>query len=124
MRYIPVNSCLLPLGAVAGRHVVTIEGINGRQLNPIQQALVAQGGIQCGFCTPGIVIALTAFFLNGTVSDAVGGNLCRCTGYNGIKRAVRELCRRFDLSRAPLERRIRDCIGWNFLPAIVISYPT
>jgi len=129
MHYAPVNSCLLPLGAVAGRHVVTIEGINGEPLNPIQQALVAQGGIQCGFCTPGIVLALTAFFLTGAASDvaeatdAVAGNLCRCTGYSGIKRAINELCGRFDLSRSPLENRISDCIKWQLLPPYFASIP-
>ncbi|WP_374089133.1 FAD binding domain-containing protein [Methylomicrobium lacus] len=129
MHYVPVNSCLLPLGAVAGRHVVTIEGINGQSLNPIQQALVAQGGIQCGFCTPGIVVALTAFFLNGSASDAaeaddaVAGNLCRCTGYSGIKRAIHELCGRFDLRTSPFENRIRECIDWQLLPPYFASIP-
>jgi len=129
MHYAPVNSCLLPLGAVAGRHVVTIEGINGQLLSPVQQALVAQGGIQCGFCTPGIVLALTAFFLNGAASDvaeatdAVAGNLCRCTGYSGIKRAIHELCGRFDLSGSPMDNRIRDCIDWQLLPPYFVSIP-
>ncbi|MEC4749275.1 FAD binding domain-containing protein [Methylomicrobium sp. Wu6] len=129
MRYVPVNSCLLPLGAVAGCHLVTIEGINGPELNPIQQMLVAQGGIQCGFCTPGFVIALTAFFLNSINSDAaaamdaVAGNLCRCTGYAGIKRTIQALCSRFDLSGSPQENRIRDCIDWHLLPRYFASIP-
>ncbi|MGR8979298.1 MAG: FAD binding domain-containing protein [Gammaproteobacteria bacterium] len=123
MHYEPVNSCLLPLGAVAGCHVVTIEGVSGRRLNPIQQALVSEGGIQCGFCTPGIVLALTAFFLNGADSDiaaaidSVAGNLCRCTGYSGIKRAASRLCSRFDLSCSPAQNRIHDCIHREMLPS-------
>ncbi|MGR8951994.1 MAG: FAD binding domain-containing protein, partial [Gammaproteobacteria bacterium] len=85
--------------------------------------------IQCGFCTPGIVIALTAFFLNGSASDvaaatdAVAGNLCRCTGYSGIKRAINALCSRFDLSGSPPENRINDCIDWQLLPHYFASIP-
>lgn len=121
--YRPLVSCLLPLAAVAGAHVVTIEGLNGEQLNPMQQALVDEGAIQCGFCTPGIVLALTAFFLNGEASnvdaavDAVAGNLCRCTGYGGIKRAIAKLCAQFDLAESPPANRLRDGIAWQILPA-------
>ncbi len=120
--YRPMVSCLLPLAAVTGCHVVTIEGLNGEQLNPIQQALVDEGAIQCGFCTPGIVLALTAFFLNGERSDfdaavdAVAGNLCRCTGYSGIKRAIGKLCAQFDLAESPPANRLRDGIAWRILP--------
>lgn len=120
--YRPAVSCLLPLAAVAGRHVVTIEGLNGEQLNPIQQALVDAGAIQCGFCTPGIVLALTAFFLNGEGSDfdaavdAVAGNLCRCTGYGGIKRAIGKLCAQFDWSKSPPAKRVQDGVAWRWLP--------
>lgn len=123
IHYRAVNACLLPVGAITGRHVVTIEGLNSEQLNPIQRALVENGAIQCGFCTPGLVVALTGFFLNSTLSDesaaldSIAGNLCRCTGYAGIKRAVSALCRQFDLSTSPLERRIEDLIAWQILPA-------
>lgn len=125
--YRPVNSCLLPLGAAAGRHVVTIEGINSETLNPVQQALVDCGAIQCGYCTPGIVMALTAFFLNGAVSDyaaaldAAAGNLCRCTGYAGIKRAIANLCTTFDLSQSPPQRRLQDLVAWRLLPDYFLS---
>ncbi|MGR9116735.1 MAG: 2Fe-2S iron-sulfur cluster-binding protein, partial [Gammaproteobacteria bacterium] len=123
LQYHAINACLLPLGAVSACHVVTIEGLNGEYLNPIQQALVEHGAIQCGFCTPGLVVALTGFFLSATISDenaaieAVAGNLCRCTGYAGIKRAIGQLCRQFDLSRSPPENRIVDIIGWNLIPS-------
>ncbi len=122
IHYQAVNACLLPVGAIAGHHVVTIEGLNSEQLNPIQRALVENGAIQCGFCTPGLVMALTGFFLNSTLSDesaaldSIAGNLCRCTGYTGIKRAVSALCLQFDLSASPLERRIEDLIAWQILP--------
>ncbi|MDD1614568.1 MAG: FAD binding domain-containing protein [Methylococcaceae bacterium] len=123
LQYQSVNACLLPLGAVAGFHVVTIEGINSEQLNPIQQALVANGAIQCGFCTPGLVMALTGFFLVNPESDehaavdAVAGNLCRCTGYTGIKRAIKQLCNQFDLSCSTMAQRVDDLIKWQILPA-------
>jgi xanthine dehydrogenase small subunit len=120
--YQPLVSCLLPLAAVSGCHIVTLEGLNGAELNPIQQALVDEGAIQCGYCTPGLVLALTAFFLRGTHSkiddalDAVAGQLCRCTGYSGIKRAVLRLCRTYDLAASPADMRLRDCVSWGILP--------
>ena len=125
--YRPATSCLLALGAVSDQHIVTIEGLSNGTPNPIQQALIEQGGIQCGFCTPGIVIALTAFFLNSASSDidaaidAVAGNLCRCTGYAGIKRAIGQLCAQFDLAQSPLENRLNDCLRWKLLPAYFAS---
>ena len=122
VHYQPATACLLGLGAVEGCHVVTIHGLADQRLNPIQQALVDHGAIQCGFCTPGLVVALTAFFLNAQDSnvdealDAVAGNLCRCTGYSGIQRAVASLCAHFDLSRSPCETRLRDGIEWQLWP--------
>lgn len=122
MHYQAVNSCLLPLGLIHGRHIVSIEGLNGEILNPIQQALVDQGAIQCGFCTAGIVVAITAFLMNATESsvdlvvDALAGNLCRCTGYAGIKRALHQLCEQFDLSHSQSQTRINDLIRWGILP--------
>jgi xanthine dehydrogenase small subunit len=88
-----VNSCLLPVGAVAGRDVVTVEGLarNGT-LHPVQEALATAGGSQCGFCTPGFVMSLFAAFYGGERSDDVlEGNLCRCTGYVPIRAALRSL---------------------------------
>jgi xanthine dehydrogenase small subunit len=129
IHYQAVNACLLPVGAIKGRHVATIEGLNSEQLNPIQRTLVENGAIQCGFCTPGLVMALTGFFLNSTLSyesdalDWVAGNLCRCTGYTGIKRAVQALCRQFDLSVSPPERRVEDLIAWQILPAYFAAVP-
>ncbi len=105
--YRAVTSCLLPLGELEGRHLVSIEGLNPPPeygsspeklaLNPIQHQLVEQGAIQCGFCTPGFVVSLTGYLLgNGSWSyeqavAAVAGNICRCTGYASIKRAIRAL---------------------------------
>ncbi len=91
-----VNSCITPLGSVAGCGVVTVEGLSeGSDLHPAQQAMVDQHGSQCGFCTPGFVMSLAGLYernqqQNGgpmtreAVTDAIAGNLCRCTGYRPI----------------------------------------
>ena len=98
--YRAVLACLLPLAEVRGKHLVTIEGLNRADLSPVQQALVDFGATQCGFCTPGIVMSLTGYLLSAGVhvsqdgiERAIGGNLCRCTGYAALKRACRDLVR-------------------------------
>ena len=91
-QYQAVNSCLLPLGSVAGRVVVTVEGVAGEKLHPVQQAMVDTGGSQCGYCTPGFVMSLFAGYYEKQLDDStVEGNLCRCTGYLPIRRAARSL---------------------------------
>lgn len=95
LQYVPVNSCIFLLPSIHRCHVVTIERLSKTldKLHPVQQAMVDQGGSQCGFCTPGIVMALYALWLkNSTPSraeiiTALQGNLCRCTGYAPILRA-------------------------------------
>ncbi|AOY60453.1 FAD binding domain-containing protein [Desulfococcus multivorans] len=127
LTYRAVNSCLLPMAAVHGCHVVTIEGLNAGTLTPIQQALADNGGVQCGFCTPGFVVAVTAYFLNAktlNVDDscsAVSGNLCRCTGYMGIKRALRQLVRQYTV--ADMEKRLPDLIDRQILPPYFETIP-
>ena len=94
VEYSIATSCLLPLGALAGRHVVTIEGLNGPALNRVQQAFVDRGASQCGFCTPGFVVsgtALLARVANPTLDEikaGLAGNLCRCGTYGRIFEAV------------------------------------
>lgn len=122
VRYQAVTACLLPLGALQGKHVVTIEGINKginqANLTPVQQALVDFGGTQCGFCTSGIVMSLTVYLLTGNqvnvegVSKALSGNLCRCTGYEAIKRASAALMR----SQSHLPLTIAEAIDQQILP--------
>jgi len=95
--YRPVNSCLLFLPMVAGQEIYTVEALaaNG-QLHPVQQSLVEYGGSQCGYCTPGFVMSLFAEYYRPGRSgpcdpEALGGNLCRCTGYRPIGEAARAL---------------------------------
>jgi len=94
IKYINVNSCLMPIGSVNGKHVVTIEGLNTNKLNPVQEAFVYEGGTQCGFCTSGFIVSLMGYIItniNYKFEDAIeyiSGNICRCTGYEGIKRAI------------------------------------
>jgi aerobic carbon-monoxide dehydrogenase small subunit len=83
----PVNSCLVPFAHVRGRKVTTIEGLRSR----LPEALVREGGTQCGICTPGVVMAAAALGPRPSparVREALAGNLCRCTGYAGIVRAL------------------------------------
>jgi aerobic carbon-monoxide dehydrogenase small subunit len=94
----PVNACLVMAMEASGARITTVEGIaNGNVLDAVQQALVAHGGSQCGFCTPGIVISAVALLKrNATPTDveirhAIAGNLCRCTGYDKIVEAIRSI---------------------------------
>ncbi|MGV0026140.1 xanthine dehydrogenase small subunit [Phormidesmis priestleyi] len=90
-QYQAVNSCLIPLGSVAGREIVTVEGVGQNALHPVQAAMVKTGGSQCGYCTPGFVMSLFAAYYDRALNDAcVEGNLCRCTGYLAIRRAAQE----------------------------------
>ncbi len=90
--YLAVNSCLIPVAAMAGREIVTVEGIAENELHPVQRAMVAFGGSQCGYCTPGFIMSLFAGYYSGPLTDdVVEGNLCRCTGYLPIRRAMRSL---------------------------------
>src|SRR2546426_4237665 len=88
LAYLPVNGCILSIGALEGKEVITVEGLKkGHALHPVQQAMVDCHGSQCGFCTPGFVMALYAQYKSGypaDLCDAIAGNLCRCTGYRPI----------------------------------------
>ena len=96
---IPVCSCLYPSMAAAGSAVVTVEGLAGvgGELSPLQQAFVNDAAVQCGFCTPGFLMTLTALLernpspSTAQVDEATAGNICRCTGYSAIREAVRSV---------------------------------
>ena len=94
----PVNSCSYLALQADGREVTTVEGLaDGDELAPLQRAFLEHGGVQCGFCTPGMLISATALLRanrdpsEDEVRIALSGNLCRCTGYGGIVRAVRDV---------------------------------
>ena len=89
----PVNSCLIPFAQARGTGVVTIEGIQTRSARALQEAFVTEGGAQCGICTPGMILAAAALPRRaalGEIRAGLAGNLCRCTGYEGIYRAIRK----------------------------------
>lgn len=96
-----VRSCLLFAAQMQGAEVTTVEGMAepDGSLNPVQQAMQDCHGLQCGFCTPGIVVTLTAFLRDHPdpsdeeIREAISGNLCRCTGYHGIVNAARQVAR-------------------------------
>ena len=94
---VPVNSCIYLAAWADGRSVATIEGVaRGGELSPVQEAFVQEGAIQCGFCTPGLVMTTTALRSSGKaysdeeIRREISGHLCRCTGYQNIKAAVRK----------------------------------
>jgi carbon-monoxide dehydrogenase small subunit len=91
-----VRSCLLFAVQLNGADITTVEGLSPADgtLNPVQEAFAACHGLQCGFCTPGFVVSVTAFLADNPapsdeeIIDGLSGNLCRCTGYQGIVKAV------------------------------------
>jgi xanthine dehydrogenase small subunit len=135
LTYKSVASCMLPLGELEGKHVVTVEGINIQSkpsepvLNPVQQALTDEGASQCGFCTPGIVMSLTAFFLTSPdldyqdSIDSLDGNICRCTGYVPIQRAARKLVERFGSQLEKGRNCIPRLVDWKILPDYFLDIP-
>ncbi len=92
-----INSCLFPAMEVEGRNVTTIEGLADTQgnLHPIQKAFIENGGVQCGFCTPGMVLSAKALLdenpspTEEEIRNSISGNLCRCTGYAQIVQAIK-----------------------------------
>lgn len=131
--YRSMNSCLLPLAEIEGKHVVTIEGLDDgavKVLNPIQQAILDDGATQCGYCTPGIILALTGLFLENPyfdqeqATDAVSGNICRCTGYQSIKRAAIRLCDMFSPSDSGDEKAsMARLVEKRILPPYFLQIP-
>ena len=93
----PVNACLVLAAEAEGAEIVTVEGLaHDDQLDVVQQAFVEEGAVQCGFCTPGVLISARALLdrnpqpTDEETREALVGNLCRCTGYNRIVRAVQK----------------------------------
>jgi carbon-monoxide dehydrogenase small subunit len=97
----PVNSCMVLAVECDGAHVLTVEGLaKDGMLDPIQEAIIQEGGVQCGFCTPGILMSARALLdripdpSEADIREALVGNLCRCTGYLSIVDAVHEAAQR------------------------------
>ncbi len=95
IEYSAACSCLLPIGEIAGCHLVTIEGLTtGDELTPFQKSFYDEAASQCGFCTPGMIMSLTGCLLGSSelsvsaAMESLDGNICRCTGYVAVRRAV------------------------------------
>ena len=127
VKYETMTSCLMPLGNANHKHIVTIEGINGDELTPIQTELIQKNGTQCGFCTPGFVLSLYGFCLGDkprileNAVEAMGGNICRCTGYKSIERAAGAIVEQLK----PMGKS--DQVQWlvqnKFLPGYFLEIP-
>ncbi|MDX9772042.1 MAG: FAD binding domain-containing protein [Bacteroidales bacterium] len=120
-------SCLMPLGNAHGKHIVTIEGINTGHLSHVQHAMVDNNAIQCGFCTPGIVMSLTGESLSGekttreSAIDSVSGNICRCTGYKSIERAAEAIAAA--LNEKDVSAPLRWLVEQKQLPEYFLTIP-
>ena len=122
LRYRILASCILPLGNARGKHIVNVEGLNLDELTPVQQAFVDMRAIQCGFCTPGYVVSMTAFLLGApeytreAAIDALAGNICRCTGYKAVERAADVILEQLSGAPGPGAERIPWLVRHRFLP--------
>ncbi len=131
-------SCVTSLAELDGRHLVTVEGLSAAglpgsagesvRLTPVMRAILEENGSQCGFCSPGFVIALTGLLLEGPpyteerVLASIEGNLCRCTGYGAQKRAALRLARDFaDLPADPFER-LRLLVDAHVVPQSMLDF--
>lgn len=129
VKYKSVNSCLMPIGDAHAKHVVTVEGINNKLLTPVQEGMVEEGGTQCGFCTPGFVVSMTGYFLNhekfnlDEAVDSIGGNICRCTGYAGIKRAIEKANLTFSGNGNKAKSHVEKLVSKNFVPTYFSDIP-
>ena len=127
MKYINATSCLTPIANVAGKHVVTVEGLAMQDLSPVQQEMVNESGTQCGFCTPGFVVSLSNYCLSedepkeAQAVASVDGNICRCTGYKAIERAA------VNINALLTGKDTANAIDWlihnNFIPAYFNDIP-
>ncbi len=127
MKYMQATSCLTPIANIAGKHVVTVEGLNIKGLSPVQQEMVNESATQCGFCTPGFVVALSNYCLTETAPAkskaiaSIDGNICRCTGYKSIERAAH------NINNLLVNKNKHTPINWlienKFIPAYFKNIP-
>ena len=122
LTYKSATSCLMPLGNAAGKHIVTVEGINLTGLNFVQESFVKMGASQCGFCTPGFIVSLTGHCLAEKKStyedaiDSINGNICRCTGYKSIEKATAAIHQKLE------QRENISSLAFSVQNGIVPSY--
>ncbi len=124
LAYQTMTSCLMPLSNAQGKHIVTVEGVNMEKLSPVQQAMVENNGTQCGFCTVGFVMSLTAFVLSEKINyasavAAFDGNICRCTGYKSIERAAADLVQ--NIQSKPNNKRLKWLVDNHFIPEYFLN---
>lgn len=133
LRYRIMNSCLLPVADIDQSHLVTIEGLNMEGLSAIQRLFVSEGAAQCGFCTPGFIVSVTGYLLSCQkphYSEALAflsGNICRCTGYKAIERALEKMLNQLDIPESGWGQ-FNQRIGWliqnQILPEYFLHIPT
>ncbi|MDZ7765965.1 MAG: FAD binding domain-containing protein [Melioribacteraceae bacterium] len=125
IKYKTITSCIYPVGNCQGKHVVTIEGINKHELLLQQQIFADENASQCGFCTPGFIMSFTFYLLNNTkyshdeAINAIAGNICRCTGYHSIIRAVDKVIA--ELKDVNEQNHISYLIEKNVLPEMFLD---
>ncbi len=129
MIYKTVNSCIMPVGDINGKHLVTIEGLSYEKLNQIQNDFVEQGASQCGFCTPGFIVSLCGYFLENekpNINDAINsldGNVCRCTGYESIRNAINNSIVNLGSNEHHGKSHTEKLVSSNFIPNYFLEIP-
>jgi xanthine dehydrogenase small subunit len=127
LTYKSINSCLFPIGNAEGKHIVTIEGLSGDELSPIQKEFNNEGASQCGFCTPGFVNSLTGYVVehnhvkSKSAENAIAGNICRCTGYASLKRTANNVIDYIETLNFENKSRIATLVEHNVLPKYFIN---
>ncbi len=127
MEYQQIPSCLTPMGNISNKHVVTIEGLNMESLSPVQQSFVAESGTQCGFCTPGFVVALSQYCLSHKASNydnaiaSMSGNICRCTGYKPIEKTALHVTKA--LKNKDTDQTIQWLVDHKYIPTYFNAIP-
>jgi len=97
LEYKSINTCIMFLYSLHGKHLITVEHLSNSKLHPVQQSMVDNHGSQCGFCTPGFVMSMFGMYKdkvkpsNQNIDEYLAGNLCRCTGYHSIKKAAKKM---------------------------------
>ncbi len=128
--YQSITSCISPLGNANGKHIVTVEGINlPEKLNTVQKSMADNYATQCGFCTPGFVVSMTGYAINSVeenssksnCTDAISGNICRCTGYKSIEKAATSVTEKLEENNA--NNKMEWLINEGFVPDYFKTIP-